>query len=471
MFKKVFLSIVFAHSKIQILKLDGKKQSIAKHTSVPIPEGLIVNHKIMHPQQLITLLKDALKKNGYKEKFAAIVVPEFSTYSKLLSLPKLKDKELDEAIVWQSQDFLPSKADEMIMDWRIVEERSDHFQVLATAIRKDILADYVNVVNKAGLLPLVVETPSISLNRLSVKDSETNLLIYVSPEETILTVSQGKRILGSSVANSSSQNEIVATARRMANYYSNLQIKRITLGGSGLSKEFVDLLGQQLQLPIEQMSVNVKAASEEIKQEFLIPISLQFKDPARPADSTTINLLPPDWVAHYQKQLKGLQTWTLTLVCSIIIWAIFISVVIYYMLMATRLQNLQDQSSSVSQVASSEVVTEVNRVNALTKKIIDYYDKLKYPQEYINEIAAIKPDGVTIETYDLNFENGVFVITGKSINRSLLSRFRDSLDENEKYTQVSLPNTYLVQDQDNVFKIEFLYSQTQPKQVPKLKLQ
>jgi hypothetical protein len=299
--KKSFISICFYSSKLQVLQLDNKKNGVEKFASINLPKGLISNYKVRDKASLAKIVGGVWKQLGLPDKSVGLVVPEFSTFTKSVSLPKLEVKELDEAVRWQAHEFLPSSRD-IVMDWKIYKKADKVYHIMVVAISEDVLSGYVDAVSLAGLYPLVVETPSLSLVRISDGNPTGKLAIYANYGEAILAISYGEEIIGSSVIASINQDEILRTAFQMLSHYREIEVKRIEVGGPEISKKLFSDLQTKLGRKVGWIKPGIVGMSSQQVQDFLIPISLQMKDPAEPANETTINLLPPKWAKQYQSK-------------------------------------------------------------------------------------------------------------------------------------------------------------------------
>lgn len=470
MFKKDFVSVVFSSKKIQILNLDSEGKKVKKLGMFDLEPGLIVNHQVKNSDLLAKLIADAWKKLGLHEKSVGLVVPEFSTYMKSLKIPKLDLEDLDEAVQWQSRDFLPDGNQEMVMDWQVIEKKTDGYQVLAVAIPQSVLAGYIDAAVKAGLLPLVVETPSLSLVRL-VGDNKPSLLVYVSSDETIIILAQGETVLASAVASSNSQNEIFKTAERLILHYSSIKTERVILGGAGLSQQFINSMAEYLKLPVQLFKWQVSGMDENLVQQYLVAISLQLKDPSGPRDTATINLLPPQWEKYYRDILRNWRFWTLTLVASVAVWSCFLSVLVAYMIFGAETQSVSNTKTPSQSEESSGLFDQITKINNLSSEVVSVGDSLISPVKLINLIVDLRPAGVSITQYSVNLEKGTATIHGRASDRNTLIAFRDALTARQEFSEVDLPISSLLLGSDLEYQINItLQNSAKKKSIPKLSI-
>ncbi len=467
MFKKTFVSLTFSSKRVQILELNSQKNKLERIGFIDLPAGLVVNHKVGDQAKLAEIIRKAWKDLRIKEKSVGLVIPEFSTYTKTLELPKMDTKDIGEAVKWQSQEFLPTSREEMVMDWQIISQNQETVSVLVTALRNDILGGYINAVSAAGLYPLVVETPSLSLVRICDGSAEGRVIIYVSFDETIIVLTKGEGIVASSVASSNSENEIILTAARIIEHYQMVEVKTIFVGGINISPVFVENIKKTFQKETKMIEKKIEGIDPSKVQEYLVAISLQLKDPARPESAETINLLPLPWQKHYKNRIKTLQIWTLTLVLSFFVWSCFLAVLITLTLMSSQVKKLKEVEAKDGESQKEEVFQEVDDVNQLSEKIIKIKESFVPPQKLINIMASSKTPGISVSRYYVNLEQGIAEVDGKSSDRESLINFKRTLEEKDEFPVVELPATTLINEVDLDFAIKMKLVQIK-KEVPKL---
>ncbi len=447
--------------------MDPAKKKVKVFGSFDLPAGIIQNYRVIDVQKLAEFVKSSLKALKISEKKVAIVVPEYSTYTKSLVLPKLGVKDLDEAARWQTQEVLPGVMDEMIMDWQIVEEKETDYLILVSAIHKDVLSGYVDGVTGAGLFPLVVETPSLSLTRAVDGDKSGKLIIYVAPRETILVVAAGERIVATSVASSASQNDIIQTAKRMLSHYQNIKIEKVRVGGMALAQSFLTALAEGLGREIYAIKMDVDGMEPGVAQEYLVAISLQRKDPAIPESENTINLLPPSWAKLYEAQARNIRIWTLSLIASFIVWACFLIITIAYMIFISQINGLEKENVASENPQMGEVFARVEEVNKLVESVNTISNEVTYPEEIINQIAAAKPSDITLTYLNINLEKGTLTLAGHAANRAALVEFKEKIEATDEFAEVALPITSFINEQDFDFDMSTSFGTPAPS-VPKL---
>ena len=454
---KSFVSIYFSPAKLQIVKLSANKKRVEKFATVDLPPGLVMDYGVGNPRPLSDVIKKTFASLGIREKSVGLVVPEFSSFIKSFKLPKLGQEDLDEAVRWQAQEFLPAAASDMVMDWKIVRESPHEYQILAVAMRKETLAGFVDAVEGAGLLPLVVETPSLSLIRLDTSHTGGKLIIYANFQEVVIAVVEGTKILGSSVIKAAEGVDVVSTALSAVRHYKDIQIEKVELGGSDVTVELLEKLKKELGKPVEQMKLEVSGLPAQEVQKYLVPYSLQLTSTAGPEEETTINLLPPKWVRKYLNKKLKLQILSLLVISSLFIWSsLGVSGALYFYLNGQQRVLKSDPAVSSAQ-PPTELLAKIEKINGSVKTVESILSSSKNPQDILNMVFASKPVDVTLSEYKIDLETGKVTLAGSAATREALFQFKQSLEANEDFSLVQIPISSFEAEVDITFVANFLY--------------
>ncbi len=461
MIKNSFVSIYFSSDKLQVLKTGASGRRVDVFATIDLPPGLIKNHIVSDEKALSVLLKKIWQKLKIKEKNVGVIIPEFSTFTKAIDLPKLESEDIDEAVRWQAVEYIPLDPKEMVLDWMIIGENFEEVRVLAVAINEKLLRGYISAADTAGLYPLVVETPSISLVRAAGEDVNPKMVIYFSFDEIIITLSKGSEIYTSSVigANTTPQN-LVSTLQRILRHFEDVKITKIFVGGMPQNNSFIQEIGANIKIPLEKLVFKVGGISEADVQKYLIPLSLQNKDPSEPLSSKTINLLPPEVITKYKNKRLNVQVWGLMMIITLIFIGCLVALTGTYIYMLQGLakyknfNSLSDTSYQKSKTASSEI----KNVNTLADKTIKIDSVNYHPQDVLNLIYRKKPENVAIFSYKIDLEKGVISISGLSSGRDDLFNFKKKIEEGGEFQKVVLPLTSFEQGENIEFNMTFVYS-------------
>jgi hypothetical protein len=457
---KTFVSIYFSTNKLQVLKLSLSKKKVEKFATQDLPQGMIAGRKVQDPKVLGQLIKNIWNKMKLTEKSVGLVVPEFSTFIKNFSLPKIEIEDLDEAIRWQAQEFLPKPINKMSLDWRIIKRFESEYQILVVALEKEILQGYVEAVDYAGLFPLVVETPSLSLARVSKMDKYGKLIVYRFFDELILVIADEEKILGSSVLNPNDTNEIIGTAKKIINHFKDVKVQKVLIGGTQLDEQLISGLNSNLKLEMNRLNVSVAGLSTEDIQNYLIPLSHQYKEISEPEDENTINLLPPALLEKYDSKRFQVRVWSLLMITTFIAFSSFFITLGTYLFLNQQISTFRkDNGTKLNVVVETEGArNQIKKINETSDKTIRVVNGSLLPHDVLNPIYEIKPEGVRIDQYDIDLDLGTVVLNGVALTRTDLINFKKAIEQDENFVQVSLPISSFEVESNLNFELSFIYS-------------
>lgn len=465
MAKNSFVSIYFSSDKLEIVKFNPSKKKVDIFVTLDLPQGLVRDHVVTDEKALSILLKRVWQKLKIRERNVGIVIPEFSTFTKAMNLPKLDTSDMDEAVRWQAVEYIPIDPKEMILDWKIIGETSTEFRVLTVAVGEKILRGYISAVDMAGLFPLVVETPSISLVRVAGENPEPKLVVYFSSDEIILTLSRGSEIFTSSViAINTPSKVLVSTILRILRHFDDMEPAKIFIGGIPPDNGFVQELSSSVKIPLARLEIKIGNISGGDVQKYLIPISLQYKNAFEPESSKTINLLPPEVIKKYKNKRLNVQIWSLMLIVTLIFVGCLVALAgtYFYMLQDLSVYKNNSSISDSSYQKSKTASSEIKNINTLADKTIKINSVSYYPQDALNLINQKKPENIAIFSYNINLEKGSILISGLASSRDDLFGFKKKIEEGGEFQKVVLPLTSFEQGENIEFDMSFMYSKLIP---------
>ncbi len=155
---------------------------------LPLPPELIVDGAIIDSLRLIDSLKELVRKAKIKTKDVVIsVAGHSSVIIKRVSLPDMSEEELSESIKFEAEQYIPFDIEDVNLDFQILGPREEPGQmdVILVAVKKDIINEYISVVNEAGLNCIIVDVNSFALENIYEVNYE------IEPAKNIALVNVG----------------------------------------------------------------------------------------------------------------------------------------------------------------------------------------------------------------------------------------------------------------------------------------
>jgi type IV pilus assembly protein PilM len=172
LFKKnnpIGLDIGSGYIKAVQLKDTKDGYELSFMSMLPLNHDLISEGNITDKTRLATAIKDVLKRSGAKGGDAVIGISGHSSVIiKKISVPVMSADELGASIRYEAEQYIPFDINDVNIDFVIVGPRQEEGQmdVLLVAAKKNVIADYSEVVELAGLYPLVLDSDAFALSNM-----------------------------------------------------------------------------------------------------------------------------------------------------------------------------------------------------------------------------------------------------------------------------------------------------------------
>ncbi len=162
------LEINERYTRIADAKQNGKKVELLSLGSIDTtPQYFEAENDAVVEKQagIIAQLVDNLK---IKKKNVRVILPDGYTYSQIVEMPKLKEKELLAAIRYQADEFIPMPIDETSIDLEILKEdvKAKKVLILIVASPKKIVNQIEKTLEAANLVPESLENELSATGRL-----------------------------------------------------------------------------------------------------------------------------------------------------------------------------------------------------------------------------------------------------------------------------------------------------------------
>jgi len=128
--KTGYIGVDIGNSSVKIveLKQEGGKPKLVTYGYVDSPCDIVRDASEEKQIKVVEIIKDILKKSKITSKKAVAALPNFAVFSSIISLPKMNHKDLDQAVHWEAKKFVPMPIEEMVLDWKIVDENKGSFK-------------------------------------------------------------------------------------------------------------------------------------------------------------------------------------------------------------------------------------------------------------------------------------------------------------------------------------------------------
>ena len=144
--------------------------SLVAYGRVNMPLGAVVEGEIVDAEAVATSIRELWKRSGIKGRDVAIGVSNQKVVVRLIDLPFMERAELEGAIQYQAQDYIPIPIEDAILDFHILGDymtpADEHMmEVLLVAAQRDMIGAAVAAVEGAGLKLAQIDLTAFALVR------------------------------------------------------------------------------------------------------------------------------------------------------------------------------------------------------------------------------------------------------------------------------------------------------------------
>ena len=167
--KQPLIGIDISSSAVKLLEfsISGSNYRVERYAVEPLPQNAMVEHAITEVEQVAESVSRAIKRSGTKYKNAAMAVAGSHVITKSIKMPgSLNDAELQTQIELEADHYIPYPLDEVNLDYQVLgpsEENPEENNILLAACRKEIVDDYIAVIETAGLVPKVIDIETYAM--------------------------------------------------------------------------------------------------------------------------------------------------------------------------------------------------------------------------------------------------------------------------------------------------------------------
>lgn len=168
---KNLLGLDLGSGNIKVLELKETKTGyqLVNFGIEPLPPETIVDSTIMNSPAIVNAITKLLSANQIKTRDVATSVSGHSVIIRKITLPLMTDEEIASNIRWEAEQYIPFDINEVNIDYQrldnVSEDQSSQ-DILLVAVKKDMVNDYVAVINEAGLNPMVIDIDAFAVQNM-----------------------------------------------------------------------------------------------------------------------------------------------------------------------------------------------------------------------------------------------------------------------------------------------------------------
>jgi type IV pilus assembly protein PilM len=155
------LDIGSRYLKLAQLNAGREGYELSLFSMLPLDKDVISDGLVLNKSKLVSALKALLNQAGVKKSDVAIGLSGHSSViTKVIKVPQITEDELSLNIKYEAEQYIPFDIKDVNIDFEILGPDHDEegmMDVMLVAVKKSVMADYVDAVQQAGMTPAVVD--------------------------------------------------------------------------------------------------------------------------------------------------------------------------------------------------------------------------------------------------------------------------------------------------------------------------
>lgn len=209
-----FLGIDLGSDSIKIAQIvrEGSKVRLKNIFKFPSSQELLTNESPEGLKKLSDSIREGYKNAKIDTKNCVIAVPEKSIFSRLITLPKVEEEKVSDAIHWALKPLVPTGLDNVNISYISIDEYKQGDKIFvnwyAVAAPKDLVSKLQTIIKDAGLNLLAIETEALAIARMTWLnyDKKSDLLILdIGAEDSNIVLARNGVALFSQTISTGSQ--------------------------------------------------------------------------------------------------------------------------------------------------------------------------------------------------------------------------------------------------------------------------
>jgi len=160
-----------------------------------IPNEAIVQGAFLNSSAIVDSINEAIEVGRIKGTDAVVAVSGHSVIVKKVSLPVMTREELEDQIQWEAEQYIPFDMNEVHLDFQILDtsQAEGQMDVLLVAAKRDLVDDYVQVIQEVGLTPAAVDVAAFAV------ENAFEMNYPVEADEVVALVNIGAQVVNINV--------------------------------------------------------------------------------------------------------------------------------------------------------------------------------------------------------------------------------------------------------------------------------
>ena len=180
---KPLFGLDIGSGSLKVMQLDDNtlgtpKPRIIGYGTASYDRGAIKDGVIIKPELIAEAMYDLFEHRligDITTRRVAMAIPAYRTFTRSISLPGLKEKELAEAVQIEAEQYIPLPLEDLYLDYSVIRAQAEATEVFAVAVPRKIVDSYLKLSQLLGLEVILLETTLGGGGRLFSVDKQSDI--------------------------------------------------------------------------------------------------------------------------------------------------------------------------------------------------------------------------------------------------------------------------------------------------------
>ncbi|MBA3758481.1 type IV pilus assembly protein PilM [Candidatus Saccharibacteria bacterium] len=273
--KPVFgLDIGLSSLKVMQINLHGKKQTVSGYGVTSFSTEMFTDGVLTNPEALAKVALDLFDKHligDITTRRTVIAIPASKTFTRSMTLPKLKPNDLNAAVQLEAEQYIPVPIQDLYLDHSVISQNDKEMEILVVAVPKKMVDSYMILTRLLGLEVVAVETTISAAGRLFIQAERSDVptvLIDLGSLSTDITIyDKGLVVTGTVSSGGDSFSNLISEKLGVTKQEAHVIKTKYGLGVSKKQKEITEGLSPILEQLIKEIRRMIRYYEERSNTE------------------------------------------------------------------------------------------------------------------------------------------------------------------------------------------------------------
>jgi len=175
-----------------------KGWELKRFGSIDIEPGAIEEGIVKNPDAISNAINQLYDLYNFKTKNVSISIGGYSVIVKNINVQKMPEEQLVDSLNFEAEQYIPFDINDVNIDFQMLgesEQNPNQMNVLLVAAKKDMINDYINLIDSANLNLCIIDIDAFALQNIYEANygvqSENVALIDIGASKTSVNILKG----------------------------------------------------------------------------------------------------------------------------------------------------------------------------------------------------------------------------------------------------------------------------------------